>query len=121
MLSNDLIWERLLNNIKVSVNNLIYTYWFETTKLHKIENGQAIILLKSDIQKTHLRDKFYELIQSNLFTITNTNYDLIFKNEEDIKDEENIVQTNLPIPEVKIEDKPTYKHKSNLNKDLTFD
>ncbi len=121
MLNNDLIWEHLLKNIKVSVNNLIYTYWFETTKLYKIENGQAIILVKSDIQKTHLKDKFYELIQSNLFTITNTNYDLIFKNEEDIKDEENIVQTNLPIPEVKIEDKPTYKHKSNLNKDLTFD
>ena len=86
MLNYDLIWEKLLNNIKLSVNSIMYTTWFQTTKLYKIENGQAIILVKNDIQKTHLRDKYYVFIQSNLFTITNTNYDLIFKNEDDIKE-----------------------------------
>lgn len=121
MLNNDLVWEKLLNNIKTSVNSIMYTTWFQTTKLHKLENGQAIILVKNEIQKNHLRDKYYDFIQSNLQTITNMNYDLIFKNEDDIKEDDNVVQTNLPIAEAIKEDKPTYKHKSNLNKELTFD
>ena len=121
MLNYDLIWEKLLNNIKQSVNSIMYTTWFQTTKLYKIENGQAIILVKNDIQKSHLRDKYYVFIQSNLFTITNTNYDLIFKNEDDIKEEENVVQTNLPIENNENTDKVTYHHKSNLNKNLTFE
>ena len=121
MLNNDLIWGKLLNNIKTSVNSIMYTTWFQTTKLHKLENGQAIILVKNEIQKNHLRDKYYDFIQSNLQTITNTNYDLIFKNEDEIKDDDNVIQTNLPIVEEQKEDKPTYKHKSNLNKKLTFE
>ena len=121
MLNNDLIWGKLLNNIKTSVNSIMYTTWFQTTKLHKLENGQAIILVKNEIQKNHLRDKYYDFIQSNLQTITNTNYDLIFKNEDEIKDDDSVIQTNLPFVEEQKEDKPTYKHKSNLNKKLTFE
>ena len=121
MLNNDLIWEKLLNNIKTSVNSIMYTTWFQTTKLHKLENGQAIILVKNEIQKNHLRDKYYDFIQSNLQTITNSSYDLIFKNEDEIKDDDSVIQTNLPLVEEQKEDKPTYKHKSNLNKKLTFE
>ncbi len=121
MLNNDLIWGKLLNNIKTSVNSIMYTTWFQTTKLHKLENGQAIILVKNEIQKNHLRDKYYDFIQSNLQTITNSSYDLIFKNEDEIKDDDSVIQTNLPFVEEQKEDKPTYKHKSNLNKKLTFE
>ena len=121
MLNNDLIWDKLLNNIKTSVNSIMYTTWFQTTKLHKLENGQAIILVKNEIQKNHLRDKYYDFIQSNLQTITNSSYDLIFKNEDEIKDDDSVIQTNLPLVEEQKEDKPTYKHKSNLNKKLTFE
>ena len=66
MLSNDLVWEKLLNNIKTSVNSIMYTTWFQTTKLHKLENGQAIILVKNEIQKNHLRDK-YSFNLDNIF------------------------------------------------------
>ena len=121
ILNNDIIWEKLLSNIKIAVNSVIYTTWFQTTKLHKLENGQAIILVKNEIQKSHLRDKYYDFIQSNLQTITNINYELIFKNEDDIKEESELIQTNLPIQNIEIEDKPTYKHNSNLNKKLTFE
>ena len=108
MLNNDLIWERFLTNIKNSVSPIMYSNWFQPTKLHKLE-------------KNHLRNKYYDFIQSNLQTITNINYDLIFKNEEDILEEDSLIQTNLPINDELKEDKPTYKHKSNLNKELTFD
>ena len=121
MLNNDLIWEKLLKNIKVLVNSTVYSTWFQLTKLYKIENGQAIILVQNEIQKNHLRDKYYDFIQSNLFNITNNNYDLLFKNEEDIKDDESSVQTHLHINNSEETDKPTYQHKSNLNKKLTFD
>ena len=121
MLNNDLIWERFLTNIKNSVSPIMYSNWFQPTKLHKLENNQAIIVVKSEIQKNHLRNKYYDFIQSNLQTITNINYDLIFKNEEDILEEDSLIQTNLPINDELKEDKPTYKHKSNLNKELTFD
>ena len=121
MLNNDLIWEKFLNNIKNSVSDIMFSNWFEPTKLHKLENNQAVIVVKSEIQKNHLRNKYYDFIQSNLQTITNTSYDLIFKNEEDILEDDSFVQTNLPINDEPKEDNPTYKHKSNLNKNLTFE
>ena len=62
MLNNDLIWEKLLNNIKTSVNSIMYTTWFQTTKLHKLENGQAIILVKNEIQKNQKLILYLDLI-----------------------------------------------------------
>ena len=37
----DLLWSKVLENIKESVTSLVYITWFENTKLHKNALGTS--------------------------------------------------------------------------------
>ena len=49
----DLLWSKVLENIKVSVTSLVYITWFENTKLLKIENNEAVITFRYSIADLH--------------------------------------------------------------------
>ena len=41
----DVLWQNFLNQIKDELSSLAYTTWFVDTKLYKLENGKAIIII----------------------------------------------------------------------------
>ena len=117
----DIVWANLLDQLKQELNSLSYNTWFVETKLYKLENGKAIIIVPLAVHKKHLMDNYHDLIESKLFDLTNSNYELVFLLEDEIEEEnrkeiikeetKDNLNTNLPNMNVN----------NNLNKKYTFD
>jgi len=122
MVNKDLLWENTLAKIKTSVNSMIYETWFIDTSIHSIDNNKITIAVKTDIQKTNLSNRYYEFVQANLYDLTKNTYEIDFKTEEELIEEEKPTEE---IQETKEEEKDTnktiYEFSSNLRKDLTFE
>ena len=91
----EIIWSNLLNQLKEELASLSYDTWFKETKLHKLDNGIATIIVPMPIHKKHLLDSYSDLIIKKLYDITNTNYELNFLLEEEIVEE--VKETNTTI------------------------
>lgn len=120
MVNKDLLWEKFLEKIKPTVNSEIYATWFQNTYIHSINNNQVTIITKLDLQKKWLQNRYYEFIQNNLLEISNNNYELIFKLEDEIVNNDTEVKDNDEKQISKKEEIIESNHKSNLNKNLTF-
>ena len=85
----DIIWSNLLNQIKEDLASLAFETWFIETKLYKLEDDKAIIIVPMPIHKKHLKDKYSDLIKEKLFNLTETNYELKFLLQEEIEEKNN--------------------------------
>ena len=114
----DLLWTKILSQIKEEVTSLSYNTWFADTELYKLTEGKAYIIVPMPIHKNHLNDNYYDLIADKIKTEFNYDYELIFilKEEIDIYDEKLEKKE-----EQKIESSPNYNINSNLNKKYVFD
>ena len=116
----DLLWSKVLNNIKPTVTSLVYVTWFENTKLYKIDNNEATIIVPMEIHRKHLNEKYLKDIVNALFLETKQTYDIIFILEDEIV-------TNKDKEDEKVEEicenneKIDFKFSSNLNKNYTFE
>ena len=45
----DIVWSNLLNELKDELSSLAYNTWFNDTKLHKLDNGIAYIVVPMPI------------------------------------------------------------------------
>ncbi len=116
----DLLWSKVLENIKTSVTSLIYITWFENTKLYKIENNEATIIVPMEIHRKHLNDKYLKDIINSLYNETSQVYEISFILEDELIENEKISTNDVDKasePKEKIE----YHHISNLNKNYTFE
>ena len=116
----DLLWSKVLENIKESVTSLVYVTWFENTKLNKIENNEATIIVPMEIHRKHLTDKYLQEIIDCLYRETNQVYEINFILEDELIDNEKLsteIVDNSQTNKEKIE----YHHSSNLNKNYTFE
>ena len=118
----DVLWQNFLEKIKNELSNLAYETWFSDTKLYKLDDGKAIIIVPMEIHKKHIKDNYEDKILNILNEITGTNFDIEYLLEEEITSIENdkIVESS------NIEDLPTgiphiSKEQSNLNPNYTFE
>ena len=124
-MNTDIVWSNLLNELKDELSSLAYTTWFDDTKLEKIDNGIAYIIVPMPIHKKHLHDFYGEMISTKLNKITNSNYELKFYLQEELEEEKN--DTNIIINEDELDDstkeyiKENENINNNLNKTYTFD
>ena len=115
----EVLWSNLLEKLKTELTSLSYDTWFSETKLYKLDNGKAYIVVPMPIHKKHLLNNYSTIIKDNLNILTGTNYELIFilnDEVEDNKDEEKIdllTHTDSNIKNDNIN--------NNLNKRYTFD
>ena len=72
----DVLWNNFLSQIKSELTSLAFDTWFNDTKLHKLENGKAIIIVPMQIHKKHLADKYSDIIKEKLNETTGTNFEL---------------------------------------------
>ena len=113
----DIVWSKLLDKIKDKLTSLSYNTWFKETELYKLNDNNAYIIVPMPIHKNHLKDNYSDLISSNLFDITNVEYNLVFllKEEIDEKEKKNtIINENNSVNN-------SSNVNSNLNSNYSFD
>ena len=115
----DSIWSNFLNKIKSELNSLSYNTWFADTKLYKLENNNATIIVPMPIHKKHLLDNYEVLIKNTLLEIIGAPYDIILLLNEEIEDEKT-KDISLNDNDIVSTNKPPSIH-SNLNNKYTFD
>ena len=81
----NVIWNNTLTQIKEELASLTFNTWFNDTKLNKIDNDIAFIIVPMPIHKRHLQENYYNLISDKMFEVTGTQYDLEFLLEEEIE------------------------------------
>ena len=117
-MNNELLWNKFLENIKNSVNSMVYTTWFSKTNLVSLENNKAKIVVPLDIHKKRLSESYHDLITSILTKLTGNVYELEFVLEQECS-----VKTETKPIEPKKEAiiLPKFHHESNLNPKYTFE
>ena len=80
----DILWSNILEQIKNDLSSLSYDTWFADTKLQKLENDKAYIVVPMQIHKTHLHEHYSDLILSKLANVTEGQYELVFLLQEEI-------------------------------------
>ena len=114
------LWNNVLSCIKEEINSLSFQTWFEETKLYKLDNNVAKIIVPYAIHKNQLLNNYKDLIQEKLLQFTNNNYELDFLLEEEIQEEtENILKIDYNEPVIN-NNQNTFIS-SNLNSKYTFD
>ena len=115
----DLLWSKVLSNIKPEVTSIVYKTWFENTRLLKIEDNVATIVVPLDIHRKHLNEKYLDKIIGGLLNENNIKYDINFILEDEIDNKSDI---NISKEGNNKEDnKVSFKHSSNLIKSYNFD
>ena len=118
----DSIWSNFLSEMKIELSSLAYKTWFEETKLLKIDNQKAYIIVPMPIHKKHLSDNYKELITEKLNTITGSFCELFFllseEADEILREETTDNNDNDSSKESEIIDIAT---QTNLNPLYTFD
>ena len=117
----DILWSNLLSQIKDELTSLSYSTWFSETKLYKLDNEIAYIIVPMPIHKKHLIDNYSSLITTKLADLTGANYELNLLLNEEIENEikeKKIEQENLIINN---KDNNDFNVNSNLNKKYLFD
>lgn len=116
----DSIWSNFLSNIKDELSSLAFKTWFEETKLLKIENSKAYIVVPMPIHKKHLTENYNDLIVDKLNNLTGSNCELLFLLNEEI--EELVPKSTEKVEKNAIEqDDFDNEIQSNLKSNYTFD
>lgn len=84
----DVLWSNFLEQIKDELSPVLFDTWFSETKLHKLHNENAYIIVPLSIHKKHIMDNYYDLIIKVLSEVTGSNYDIVLWTEEDIIEDE---------------------------------
>ena len=117
----ELLWSKLLSQIKEELSTLSYSTWFADTQLYKLDNGKAYIIVPMPLHKRHLVDNYSDIIIAKLNDITGSNYELCLLLKEEIEDiDEKITQSD----DEKVLDNVMDNNdnvNNNLNKKYTFD
>ena len=116
----EILWQKFLDNIKNELSSLAFDTWFKSSKLYKIENGVAIIIVPMQIHKKHMEDNYLEQIKEIFNRITETNFEIEFLLEEEVE------KLEKKAKEIKTEQIPSgvpkmSKEQSNLKPEYTFD
>ena len=121
-MNTELLWNNFLNKISEQFSPLSYDTWFKDTKLHKIDNGTAIVIVPTILHKKHLEENYLDDVIDVFTSITDTNFDFKFVLEDEIKEEEkentliNIYESTETVG-VPYQSSAT----ANLNSEYTFD
>ena len=122
-LNVDILWSKILEQIKDEISSISYQTWFKETELYELKDEKAYIIVPMPIHKKHLQENYCETISNKLNELTDSSYELLFLLEEEISSI--IVEKEMLEEKKKLEDKsPPNKQfniNSNLKKNYTFD
>ena len=93
------LWISVLDKIKLIVDPVAYTTWFENTKIYAIDDDTINLIVPYEAAKTILKQRYQENMEEIVFDLTGTNYNFKYFLDSEIKKEEEIceIQTILLI------------------------
>lgn len=69
-MSEQEIWDKVLNLSKEEVSNISYQTWLKDTMLHTLSDEEAIVLVNQPFVASWLSTNYTELIQTIIKTVT---------------------------------------------------
>lgn len=117
------IWSGVLESVKVSVSDAIYSTWFIQTHLAEIKEVDTRYLVEigcnSSFVKSTLESRYHALLQETLTSILKSPCDLIFIVK--VKKVETKNEPETPLFATNTEDKSEKLNESNIRRSLTFE
>jgi len=108
------LWTRVLNELSKQINdNRIFDVFFKDTYIYSIDGKEMIVACDSSLVTTILHDKYQDLVTQTVDSLTGTNFDVTFVNNNDLK---NKTSTNIIV-----DNKPRYFENSEISPNYTFD
>lgn len=95
------------------MNPIAFNTWFNELKITSITDNEITFLVPMEIHKKMLSEKYYTLIESVLYEITNKNYDIKFVLDSELEIEGPPTVDNKPIT--------NNDFSTNLNPNLNFE
>ena len=117
----EFLWSNFLDQIKDKLSPVLFNTWFSETKLYRLHNGNAYIVVPLSVHKRHLIDNYNDLIVNTLSDVTGSMYDLVLLLEDEVEEEK---KKEVLIKQEKIENdkiQSINKFHSNLMTKYTFD
>ncbi|MBR2828672.1 MAG: hypothetical protein IKE70_05525, partial [Bacilli bacterium] len=87
-MNGEVIWTKLLNQLKDEMTSLSFDTWFSETELYKLDQGKAYIIVPMPIHKKHLKDNYDSIITNKLQEFTSSYYELVFLLKEEVEKEQ---------------------------------
>ena len=115
----DLLWSKVLEDIKYKVTALVYKTWFENTKLYKIENNEVTIVVPFAVSRDHLNNNYIDDIVACLQKETNQIYNINIILEDELTNNESL--STEKVENDNNNEIFEYNYSSNLNKNYNFD
>jgi chromosomal replication initiator protein len=114
----DNLWNEFLVKIKDLISPFSFDTWFKDTKLWKLKDNSATVMVPTNLHKKHLADNYKTEMEGVISSITGNSYLFDFKLAEEIKEEDsNNVREFLNDD---VECRQTVED-ANLNPKYTFD
>ena len=112
-MNTEKLWKDFLKEIADQVTVQTLNIWFKDFELLSINNNVMKILVKMEVQKTNLYNKYYTFMEDILFNLTNQNYEIqIFtKDEYEEQNKLNIINNESNVVD---------SFETNLNPNLNF-
>ena len=113
-MNTEKLWKDFLREIADQVTVQTFNIWFKDFELLSINDNIIKIMVKMDIQKHNLYNKYYNFMEDILFNLTNQNYEIqIFTKDE--YEEQNVLDS------INNNDVNNIDHfETNLNPNLNF-
>ena len=109
------LWDRVLHRIEEQLGEKqIFDSFFSGSYIYEISGNTIVVIVSTNLAATLIQTKYYDLVSSVVNEITQSNYQLTFMLEQDIKKEK---QSEI----VSIQKKQDYFQDAKLNTSLTFD
>ena len=110
------LFKNFLEQIEPQLSFNVYNLWFSTLEPISLDGNKIKIKVPMKIHKSILINQYKDLINSTLYAITNTNYELEYVTEEELEEEEKKKSTIIDVSPYFDDDFET-----NLNPRFTFD
>ena len=110
----DIIWQKFLERMKENISPMLFETWFLDTKLVRLENSQATVIVPMHVHKKHLSENYNDHIEEIFTDITGTNFKIIYLTEDEYQEQKKKVEIHQDVTSNR-------KIESNLNPKYTFE
>ena len=94
----DKLWNIFLEKIKTKISKISYDTWFADSKLYKIVDNKAIVVVSMHIQKKNLKENYNDLIEEVFTEISGSNFKFDYLLEEEIENNIEINTDEIGVP-----------------------
>jgi len=110
------LWDRSLKRIEEQLGEKqLFDSFFASSYIYEIRGNTIVVVVNSALAKSLINSKYKDLVSGVVNEITQSNFQLDFVLEQEIKNQENNQSVSIPVK------KQQYFQDASLNTNLTFE